>query len=91
MDNKKQKRYSEEFKQNVVELYKAGKSVSELSREYEVSRVSIYKWIKEREKHVTPSGEVMTTKEIMEMKKEMKRIKTENEILKKTLKILSKE
>ena len=39
-------RYSEEFKQQIIELYNAGSSVSYLSREYGVSNVTIYKWLK---------------------------------------------
>ncbi|QTD42635.1 transposase [Sporosarcina sp. Te-1] len=42
----KQKRYNQEFKQTIVELYRSGTSVSDLSREYGVSEVTIYKWIK---------------------------------------------
>ena len=35
------------FKSMIVELYKTGRSVKELSREYGVSEVTIYKWIKQ--------------------------------------------
>lgn len=90
-NEKKGKRYGEEFKQTIVDLYKSGTPVSKLSDEYGPSTVTIYTWIKERTKHITSSGEVMTTKEIKDLKKEMEKIKTENRILKKTLKILSKE
>ena len=38
------KKYNVEFKSMVVELYKTGRSVKELSREYGVSEVTIYKW-----------------------------------------------
>ncbi len=40
-------RYSEEFKQQIIDLYQADSSVSYLSREYGVANVTIYKWIKE--------------------------------------------
>ncbi|HCL4444939.1 TPA: transposase [Clostridium botulinum] len=33
-----QKRYTEEFKNTIVELYNAGKSLSELSSEYAVAK-----------------------------------------------------
>ena len=42
-----QKRYNQEFKQTVVELYRSGTPVSQLSSEYGVSEVTIYKWIKQ--------------------------------------------
>jgi transposase len=40
------KRYDEDFKKMIVKLYHSGSSVSDLKREYEVTRVTIYKWIK---------------------------------------------
>jgi transposase len=36
-------KYNDEFRQMVVELYRFGKAVSELSNEYGVSEVTIYK------------------------------------------------
>ncbi len=39
------KTYNNEFKAMVVEPYKTGRSVEELSREYGVSQVTIYKWV----------------------------------------------
>jgi transposase len=41
-------RYTDEFKKLIdFNLYQAGSSVSYLSREYGISNVTIYKWIKE--------------------------------------------
>jgi transposase len=40
-------RYSEEFKQQIIALYQSGSSVSYLSSEYGVAKVTIYKWLKE--------------------------------------------
>ncbi len=48
MEHKKtNKRYNEDFKRTVVDLYHSGYSVKELSSEYGISEVTIYKWIKE--------------------------------------------
>ena len=41
------KKDNAEFKSMVVELYKTGRRVLELSREYGLSEVTIYKWIKQ--------------------------------------------
>ncbi|KAB3587349.1 IS3 family transposase [Turicibacter sanguinis] len=41
------KKYNSEFKSMIVELYKTGRRVLELSREYGVSEVTIYKCIKQ--------------------------------------------
>ena len=39
------KKYNTEFKSMIVELYKTGRKVLDLSREYGVSEVTIYKWV----------------------------------------------
>ena len=84
-------RYNEEFKKTIVDLYNSGSSVANLSKEYGVSVPTIYNWIKLYDEHQSPDSETMTTKEILEMKKEIQKIKRENDILKKTLKILSQD
>ncbi len=40
-------RYSDEFKQQIVELYNSGQSALELSREYGVTTATIYYWLKQ--------------------------------------------
>lgn len=40
-------RYTDDFKQQIVDLYNSGQPVLELSREYGVATVTIYKWIKQ--------------------------------------------
>ena len=41
--NNTSKKYNEDFKRTVVDLYHSGTSVKELSNEYGVSEVTIYK------------------------------------------------
>ncbi|MBU8854946.1 transposase [Bacillus sp. FJAT-26377] len=63
------KKYNEEFKKTIVDLYHAGNSVKELSSEYGVSEVTIYKWVKE----FTPIGSgkgSVTPKELAEIQKD---------------------
>ena len=43
---KGQKQYTDEFRNTIVELYNAGKSVTELSGEYALSKSTISGWIK---------------------------------------------
>lgn len=83
-----QKRYNQEFKQTVVELYHSGTSVSQLSSEYGVSEVTIYKWIK---LHSPIEGvEELTAAEVSSIQKENLRLKQEIEILKKAMTIFAK-
>ena len=83
-----QKRYNKEFKQTVVELYHSGTPVSQLSSEYGVSEVTIYKWIK---LHSPIEGrEELTAAEVSAIQKENLRLKQEIEILKKAMTIFAK-
>ena len=84
------KRYDEEFKKTIVDLYNSGKSATELEREYGISRSTIYEWIKDYSPIQTDDGEITNNKEIQALKKELARIKEENEILKKAVAIFSK-
>lgn len=85
------KKYDESFKKNIVDLYRSGKSVRELSREYGTSEVNIRKWIKRYSPIITSTGEVTSNDEIMKLKKQMAKIEEENEILKKALAIFSRQ
>ena len=76
------KRYTAEFKNQIVELYQSGSSVKYLSSEYIVSDVTIYKWIQELSP-VQVSDQQMTAKEFQAMKKRIAELEMENEILKK--------
>lgn len=84
----KQKRYNHEFKQTVVELYRSGQAVNDLAREYGVSEVTIYKWIK----LYSPieGKEDLTAAEVSDIQKENLRLKQEIEILKKAMTIFAR-
>ncbi|WP_442863868.1 transposase, partial [Anaeromicrobium sp.] len=43
---KGQKRYTQEFKNTIVELYNSGKTLAELNDEYALSKSTISGWIK---------------------------------------------
>ncbi|WVU10566.1 IS3 family transposase [Natranaerobius thermophilus JW/NM-WN-LF] len=77
------KRYNEDFKRTIVDLYNSGSSVKDLSSEYGVTEVTIYKWIKDFSPNQQSGSEGATSKDVEEMQKEMARLKEENENLKK--------
>ena len=81
------KRYNEDFKEMIVELYQTGSSVADLSREYGVTKVTIYKWIKQYSKIKIDENITVTKKEILEIQKENNKLKEELAILKKALSI----
>lgn len=76
-------RYSGEFKQQITELYQSGQSVLDLSREYCVTTVTIYKWIKQLSPVQVLDNEEITAKEYQAIKKCIAEFEMENEMLKK--------
>ena len=84
------KKHNSEFKSTIVELDKTGRKVLELSREYGVSEVTIYKWIKQISPITSIDDTEITLEEIKRMKQEMLRLQEENEILKKAMTIFAR-
>ena len=85
----KGRRYDQEYKDMIVDLFKSEISLAELSSEYGIARSTINGWIKDIKEIKIDENEVMTLKEVKELKKEMVRIKEENEILKKAMAIFA--
>ena len=85
----KGRRYDQEYKDMIVDLFKSEISLAELSSEYGIARSTINGWIKDVKEIKVDENEVMTLKEVKELKKEMVRIKEENEILKKAMAIFA--
>ena len=82
------KRYDENFKKMIVELYHSGSSVSDLEREYGVTKVTIYKWIKDYSEIEIDENTTVTKKEMLKVQKENEKLKEEFAILKKALSII---
>ncbi len=83
------KTYDEEFKTTIVELYNNKKPACEIIREYGISSSVLYKWIKEYSPIKTDDGTITTNKELQKLKKELMKVKEENEILKKAIAIFT--
>jgi len=77
----KGRRYDQKYKDMIVDLFKSGMSLAELSSEYGIAKSTIGGWVKDVKEIKIDENEVMTLKEVKELKKEMARIKEENEIL----------
>lgn len=85
----KGKRYDQEYKDMIIDLFKSGMSLAELSSEYGIAKSTINGWIKDVKEIKVDENEVMTLKEVKALRKEMARIKEENEILKKAMAIFA--
>lgn len=83
-------RYTEEFKNTIIESYKSGKSLAVLHSEYGILKSTISTWIKDNSPVYSNSEDEMTLKELRAFKREISQIKEENEILKKDMGILVK-
>ena len=94
MEIKKRKKYSKEFKEDVVNILKTGdKRVSVLSRELDIAEGIIYRWYKKsegtNEKVTEKVGD--QDKEIRELRKKLAETEEERDILKKAVSIFSKQ
>ena len=85
-----QKQYTEEFKNTIVELYNAGKSLSELSSEYALSKSTITGWIKKNKPIAVDKNATITAADYQAILKKNKQLEEENEILKKAMGIFAR-
>ena len=67
----KGRRYDQDYKDMIVDLFKSGMSVSEIISEYGIAKSTINGWIKDVKEIKVDENEVMTLKEVKELKKEM--------------------
>ena len=84
------KRYNDDFRKMVVELYNSGQSVKSLSSEYGVSEVTIYAWIKKFNPIELEDGSSVTPDDYAKLQKQILKLQQESEILKKAMAIFAK-
>lgn len=87
------KRYEEEFKKQIVALYNNGKSLADLNREYGIAKSAIKVWVE----RYNDSGSFNVNdnrseeeKELIRLRKKVKQLEMENDILKQAALILGK-
>lgn len=89
---KNQKKYTPEFKQQIVDLYNTGNySFPQLSSEYGVAKSTISGWVKALTPVQVSDTEIIPMKEYKALQKKMRELEIENEILKKATAISAKE
>ncbi|APM39730.1 transposase [Clostridium kluyveri] len=89
MSNKSE-RYTEDFKNTIVELYKSSKSLSKLNSKHGASKSTIKSWVKKSTPIQIDNNKTITTADYQVLMKKMARLEKENEILKKAMAIFSK-
>ena len=76
------RRYTDEFKADAVALYRrSGRPIKEVARELGISDTSLGTWVKEAEKNA-PVAEVESAKEEARLRKRIRELEEEIEILK---------
>ena len=78
--------YSLEFRQQILELLRTGRTPNELAREFEPSGETIRQWVKQAELDAGQRQDGLTTDQkakIPSIRREVKRLQQEQKILKK--------
>lgn len=84
--SKHAKRYPKEFRRQLVELHRAGRTLSELSREFGCSAWAISRWVKQADRDAGRGDGGLTTAEraeLVQLRRDNKRLQLEREILSK--------
>lgn len=78
--------YPPEYRQKLIELVAAGRSPEELAKEFEPSAQTIRNWVKRAEADGGKRRDVLTSaerEELTKLRRELKQVKLEREILSK--------
>ena len=78
--------YPLEFRAQIVELARTGRSVSELAREFEPCKQTIQMWIRQADRDQGKRADILSTDE----REELRRLRTENRKLRQEREILAK-
>lgn len=88
------KKYSEEFKREVLGLVAEGnRSVAQLERDLDITSGLIYKWqqrYRVKEDTLQPSAERAEQAELRRLRRELETVKQERDILKKAIQVFSR-
>ena len=78
--------YPPEFRRQMVELVRAGRTPEELSREFEPTATTIHNWVRQTERDEGSRDDGLTTaerEEVRRLRREVRQLRLEREILKK--------
>ena len=84
-DPKHPRKFSEEFKRQIVQLHDNGKPVGEIEREYDLAHSTVHRWIRAiHENGSTRAADNRTPEQerILELERENKQLRMEVEVLK---------
>lgn len=94
MEVKRRRKYSREFKEDVVNMIKTGtKRVCEISKDLDLSEPMIYRWYSQYSGEDSPQEKELSEKdkELRALRKQLADVTEERDILKKAIRIFSKQ
>ena len=89
LSGKKNTKYTNEFKQTIVNLYNSGKTYSQIQKEYGVSHSALANWVKQYSEVKIDDETVLTAQQIKALQKRNAQLEEENLILKKAIAIFT--
>lgn len=78
--------YEKDLRQKILDLVRAGRTVSSLAREFEPTETTIRNWIAQADRDAGRRGDGLTTEEraeLNQLRREVRALREEREILKK--------
>jgi transposase len=93
MAKRERRTFTEEFKQQMVQLYQNGKPRKEIIREYDLTPSALDKWVGQSQTSGSFKEKDNVTdeqKELIELRKRNKQLEMENDILKQAALILGR-
>ena len=96
MARRKRRKFSGEYKAEVVELIrKSGKSVGAVARELDLTETAVREWVKQADAAAAPAApgalSAAERDELVRLRKQVKTLEMEREILKKATAFFAKE
>jgi transposase len=93
MAKKQRRTFTQEFKEQMVQLYTNGKPKKDIVEEYDLSKSVLDTWIKQSQKSGSFKAKENRTNEeneVIQLRKENKRLQMENDILKQAALIIGR-
>jgi len=93
MTKRERRNFTDEFKQQMVQLYLNGKRKSDIIREYDLTASSLNRWIKQHQQSGSfkeKDNRTEAENELIRLRKENQHLKMENDILKQAALIIGR-
>jgi transposase len=93
MEKRVARKYTDEFKRQMVNLYASGKPSGEIIREYELTPSTFHKWVKQFNQSGSfkeSDNQTPEQKELIILRKQNKQLLMENDILKQAALIMGR-